>query len=302
MRRLRIKRIELAFCLLIGPTYFVIRGIIEGFTGTLLFNIVFFLLWWLITFYGMLLCGWIFMTIVESFFPGFRGEHGYYDERKTVASKKAAYAHVGNTISPAIGIKHDTMVADWNDQTLLHKAAEKGDIQEVKLLIDKGALVNAKDIFGSTPLYLAATKGCVDVVNLLIACGADINTKNDKGDTYLHTAALKGKQALCELLIASGANINAKNNEGDTPLHCLASAVYTVWMKQEVDEQLLVDLAKFLITNGAKVNATNNEGDTPLHILAPSGWQDLIKLLLANGADVDIKNNEGQTPKVSMSY
>jgi hypothetical protein len=302
MKRLRIRRIELIGCLLLGPIYFVVRGIIEGFTGTLLSNIVLFLLWWFISFCVLILCGWVVNIVVEFLFPGFRGEYGYHKEQQPVTSKKPEYAHVSGTISGTTEVRPDMMETDWMGRTPLHKAADKGDIQQIKLLIAKGEQVDAKDRFGFTPLHLAAERKYRDVVSLLIADGADINAQNDKGDTFLHSATSEGNQALCEFIIAVGADINARNNEGDTPLHCLAGAVYTLGMKREIGEPLLVDLAESLITNGGKVNAINNEGDTPLHIVAPSGWQDLIKLLLANGANVNIKNNEGQTPKVSIPY
>ena len=56
-------------------------------------------------------------------------------------------------------------------------ATKQGNIEIVKLLIAKGADVNAKDKDGSTPLYLVASRDKKEIVQLLIANGADVNAK-----------------------------------------------------------------------------------------------------------------------------
>jgi len=50
-----------------------------------------------------------------------------------------------------------------------------------------------------------------DLVKLLIELGADVNAKNDVGDTPLIWASYNGDKELVKLLIKVGANINAKN-------------------------------------------------------------------------------------------
>jgi ankyrin repeat protein len=52
--------------------------------------------------------------------------------------------------------------------TFLHYAAYDGNIEVVKLLIKKGAYVNATDYDGYTPLHKAAFKGHIEIVKLLI--------------------------------------------------------------------------------------------------------------------------------------
>jgi hypothetical protein len=55
-------------------------------------------------------------------------------------------------------------------------------------------------------------------VRLLIAKGADVNAKGRSGWTPLHFAANGGHREVAKLLIAKGADLNAKTSDGVTPL------------------------------------------------------------------------------------
>ena len=64
--------------------------------------------------------------------------------------------------------------ARWRyDQTPLFKAAERGDAEIVKILLDNKADPNVRDTFyGATPLYWATDKGHTEVVRALVSKGA----------------------------------------------------------------------------------------------------------------------------------
>ncbi|MBN2545466.1 MAG: ankyrin repeat domain-containing protein, partial [Spirochaetes bacterium] len=73
----------------------------------------------------------------------------------------------------------------------LIKAAEKGNLDEVKKLIEKGADINASSSnFGSTPLSRALsgedTPGKKEVYEFLIKSGADLKVINSNGSSLLH--------------------------------------------------------------------------------------------------------------------
>ena len=62
------------------------------------------------------------------------------------------------------------------DETYLHFAASLGDVDATKrLLIEDKADVNCVDKYNGTALHKAAKKGHVDVVKVLIQSGADVN-------------------------------------------------------------------------------------------------------------------------------
>ena len=63
----------------------------------------------------------------------------------------------------------------FGNVTALHLAIGKGDVETVRLLLDAGADVNARDVRGLTPLVFAVAtdRPNIEVVRLLLARGAD---------------------------------------------------------------------------------------------------------------------------------
>ena len=67
--------------------------------------------------------------------------------------------------------------------TPLARAANNGHYQTCKFLIEQGAEVDALDIGDNTALHWAAMRGNVEIVNLLLQNGADKTIKNKQGLT-----------------------------------------------------------------------------------------------------------------------
>jgi hypothetical protein len=85
-------------------------------------------------------------------------------------------------------------------------ATRKGDLAQVKALLDKGASVNSKTPYGQTPLFFACDRGYTDIVKLLVDRGADVNVE----DTFYHAnpiswAARKNHNDIVLLLLDHGA-------------------------------------------------------------------------------------------------
>lgn len=86
-------------------------------------------------------------------------------------------------------------------------AAKRGELEEVKSLLARGADINARTGYNQTPLMLAAGKGHLDVVRLLIDSGADLNIVDTfyKSFTALIAAANGGHTEIVKLLLDKGA-------------------------------------------------------------------------------------------------
>lgn len=78
------------------------------------------------------------------------------------------------------------------------------------------ASVNQGDADGFTPLHGVAGEEHTGMARLLIARGANVNAANRMGTTPLHLAAYP---AMARLLVEAGAAIEARDRGGNTPLH-----------------------------------------------------------------------------------
>jgi ankyrin repeat protein len=110
--------------------------------------------------------------------------------------------------------------------TPLHLATKMGNKRLVELFLDLGADVNpVSTSHGETPLHGAVSiAGDAPTVKLLLSRGADIEARSHQGATPLHYAARAGKNEVIELLLDEGAQIDAKDQWGYTSLHhCAAS-------------------------------------------------------------------------------
>ena len=69
-----------------------------------------------------------------------------------------------------------------------------------------------------TPLHIAARKGELDDIAVLVRHGADVNLRGDLGHTPLHYAAMSAQAAAVERLLDLGADTSLKNEFSETPL------------------------------------------------------------------------------------
>ncbi len=93
-------------------------------------------------------------------------------------------------------------------------AAENGQVEIAKLLIEGGAEIDAGDHFGNTALHLSLRYP--EMVTLLLEGGAEVNAKNAFGNTPLHLA-VEDKRVV-EILLVAGAKVNTKNGFDKSPL------------------------------------------------------------------------------------
>lgn len=160
----------------------------------------------------------------------------------------------------------------------LHIAAERGFVPIVKVLLERGASVDAVKPNGGTALCSACQANQVGSVRALLERGANVDLSMTDGTTPLHYAALHSSEIL-ELLLEKGAQVNVSTTsadlEGATPLHIAAEFGQLKWVR-------------LLIQRGANVNALMLNGSAPIVQACKEGQAEIVKALLDAGAELRV--------------
>eukprot|EP00755_Sulcionema_specki_P003870 Sspe_Gene.28683::Locus_13152_Transcript_5_5_Confidence_0.500_Length_2263::g.28683::m.28683/K06901/pbuG; putative MFS transporter, AGZA family, xanthine/uracil permease len=82
----------------------------------------------------------------------------------------------------------DVVVTPCRSTPALHAACKRGDVDEVRRLLDEGMLPNIPDGGGNTPLHIAAERGEISIIHTLLLRGADPSALNKNKQTPLDVA------------------------------------------------------------------------------------------------------------------
>ena len=103
--------------------------------------------------------------------------------------------------------------------TPLWLACSKANAAMVEKLLKAGADPNLALLSGETALMAAAEKGSLDAVKLLLDHGANVNAKEpQEGQTAIIWAAAEKHSDILKVLLEHGADVRARTNSGFTPL------------------------------------------------------------------------------------
>lgn len=126
------------------------------------------------------------------------------------------------------------------ETTPLMYASAYGSLDAMKLLLDGGASVNAKNALDATALMWSVTEP--DKARLLVEHGADVNAKSNTGRTPLLLAALhNGSDRVVDLLLAKGADMRVVDKGGLTFLGAASAACNPHQVRIAVDHGLDVN-------------------------------------------------------------
>ncbi|MCL2139584.1 MAG: ankyrin repeat domain-containing protein [Treponema sp.] len=207
-----------------------------------------------------------------------------------------------------------------DEKTILHLAAEAGNVTAVKTILaamdagnetglgeaqKKSNVLNKNDAKGNNPLDIAFlhtdSRDCMEIAEQLILAGAVSNhpayyyfspavknanydLKRADGLSSLHFACANGYNGLITFLLEKKADVNLKNSSGSTPLH-------------EAVRSGRLDTVAIIINAGGEINAQDAKGNSVLHIAVPPQNQpQMINLLLRNSANPNLRDEHGDSP------
>lgn len=187
---------------------------------------------------------------------------------------------IGILLSALVGISF-TCYAEIETQTafspdmLFQNAIKAGQLDDVRILIEKGEDVNKPFKDGVTPLHVAVINDQTNITAQLLQSGARVNaTDSTTNATPLHMAALYGRTSIAELLIQNGADLNAKMKFDITPL----------LVASQFNQAKMVEI---LLDKKANINHADQEGYTALHFAAQNGDETITRLLLKHHANIN---------------
>jgi ankyrin repeat protein len=168
---------------------------------------------------------------------------------------------------------------DTEKNTPLMWAVRNGHSAMAKLLLRKGADINAPGGFYGNALYIASVESHEAIVKLLLDNGANINAHGGFYSNALQAVSVEGNLALVKLLIEKGADVNAQSKQYGSALQ--AASLYGYWMVVEL-----------LLQNGADINAQGGCYGNALQAASVEGHKELVMFLINRGATVNAEGGE----------
>ena len=201
---------------------------------------------------------------------------------------------------------------DERHRSALWYACERGLEKLMKLLIDRGASVNARDDRRRSCLKVASTATAIrllseakadlscpnsrisaldhhassnniEPVQALLQAKAVVDQTRSNGMTALFMAAQKGHVASVSLLLNAKATIDLCKNDGASPLFMACQNGHA-------------EVVRLLIAATATIDLCRNDGASPLFIACESGHGEVVRLLIAAKATIDLCMNDGSSP------
>lgn len=205
--------------------------------------------------------------------------------------------------------------------TGLHRASRAGHVGVVRLLVQRGANIEAEAGSRKTPLMLAASNGKDEVVRELLLLGAETLPKMVYEESALFQAIKNDHKACIRAILESPPECDIWHNHGAQELDkaCRLGDPALIGMllergakfkMQELGATLRdtgidhlyrasrsnrADVVLVLLEAGVDVNGVSS-GGTPLLAAAKAGYVDMVRLLIEHGARLNFKGRSSHTP------
>ena len=252
----------------------------------------------------------------------------------TVNANKPLYGNI-QSLGRALKSGADPNVKNKFGWTMLHHAANAGDVEMIKLLLDHGADPNTPATWqGQTPLHIvfdsylktrkhtpAVERACVEIACLLIDHGADVNAIDHKYREPIGYLISNASGKVCRAILQDArVKKDIRMNIRKT-LNAFLWTNMKLGVISEIQRVLAagadpdtrnhlgrtplhwaamkgrVDIARILLDAHAETNAQfPANGSTPLHYACMKGSRAFAALCIDHGADVNARDNNSETP------
>ena len=177
------------------------------------------------------------------------------------------------------GAKVDPVLGEEYSITPLMSAAYWGNVNNVRILLDKNASVNLINGKRETALWFAADQGNTECLELLLDAGAPANLASSSGTPLM--AAINNMKCF-RALLKRGCETSYTNDEGD----CAVTLASSRWSE---------DYIKLLIKHKADLKVVDGKGWSPVMLATSKKVYSTLKELLDNGAEINHADNTGMT-------
>ncbi|KAK3583530.1 hypothetical protein CHS0354_026114 [Potamilus streckersoni] len=243
--------------------------------------------------------------------------HEVDNMKKTPAHNAAESGNIA-LLSYLIDRGTDPWCKTSEEETLLHSACIRGQLEMSKYLVHTyPSMVYEMDNMKTTPAHNAAESGNIDLLKYLVDCGTDPWWKSESEETLLHRACLSGQFEMCKHLVQTYPKmLHEADKMKRKPAHKAAYSGNIVllsylihcgtnpWCKTSENETLLhraclsgqLEMSKHLVqTYPTMLNEADHMKATPAHKAAESGNTALLSYLIYCGTNPWYKTSEDET-------
>ncbi len=165
---------------------------------------------------------------------------------------------------------------DARGRTALLVATHADRVEVARLLIARGADVNARDDIEDSPFLYAGAEGRLQILRLTLAAGADLKSTNRYGGTALIPAAHHGHVETVRELLKTTIDVDHVNRLGWTAL--LEAIILGDGGPAHTE------IVRLLVAHGASLQRADAQGVSPLRHAEQRGQTAIAELLRAAGA------------------
>ncbi|HUO68102.1 MAG TPA: ankyrin repeat domain-containing protein [Gammaproteobacteria bacterium] len=202
-----------------------------------------------------------------------------------------------------VAAKSDVDHRNADGSTPLQWAVYKGDLAEVRRLLDAGADPNLANEYGASPMGLAADVANTEILNRLLEAGADADSPNQDGQTALMAVARSGNVAAAKALLEHGATVDARESfGGQTALMWASARRHPEMIELLLDHGASIDARSTAreyqrhVTAEGRPKNLDSGGFTPLLYAARENCIACVDVLLKRGADIGLPDPDGVSP------